>query len=383
MAIPANGLRFDPLPVQALGMCVCLLSLDSRATSEAFGLDVDFGPGNTADGVIACGPNGLSGVDYNIEADSSGLREGELKSGGGGRRGSGRLRAFVGLSILNGDCSPGNFDNGPDGIACTADDEPLFSIGVAALTTGSASGAILNADLVPGQNLVLGCRGDCDRNGSVQAHELVQSLITLGKAPSALCPLVDADGNGQVDRTEVAAVTDELFGCGLSGQPFDCDAIERGADPGMASLAFASPAVGGVLGFDSVLSGEIVLVADLTPTLSPTRTASATTTPTRTITSTPTMTPTRTPSPVPTIPGAPTATRTHTPQPTPTITLTPTPTPCGRTCCFTGQSCEDPVAGFKGICKCCASGKRKCTDPGSFLCELHPTPAGGEGDGCE
>jgi hypothetical protein len=61
------------------------------------------------------------------------------------------------------------------------------------------------------------CPGDCDRSGTVQIHELVTAIeIAIGRADVSACPAADADGNSQIEVSELTAgVGSSLFGCSV------------------------------------------------------------------------------------------------------------------------------------------------------------------------
>jgi len=61
------------------------------------------------------------------------------------------------------------------------------------------------------------CPADCDRNGTVEIHELVTAIeIAMGRGDLSACPVADVNGNSQIDVAELTeAVRTSLVGCAL------------------------------------------------------------------------------------------------------------------------------------------------------------------------
>ena len=68
----------------------------------------------------------------------------------------------------------------------------------------------------PHQALVCSCVGDCDGNAEVTVDELVTLVnVALGNTAASVCPLGDANEDGQIDISEILqAVNNALHGCG-------------------------------------------------------------------------------------------------------------------------------------------------------------------------
>lgn len=115
-----------------------------------------FGPGVSLAGSISC--NGGRDLNYDLIANSSTLQT-TFQRGGGEADVGGTALAYTALGLIfdGGSCStePPGGKKGPDGIPCTDDDavDVLGDPDLILLTTGSARGAVLNANSQPGQNI--------------------------------------------------------------------------------------------------------------------------------------------------------------------------------------------------------------------------------------
>lgn len=371
VVVPANELRIDPIPfllqidpTTFLNFCACVVGVDVHPFAEQIGFDADAGPGNTIDGTIGCGPEGLSAANYgnvaayNANDEGRPRRASELRGSGHGQPGSARLRGLIDLGLITGDCSSGdgNPAKGPDGIPCTADDSPIFGSNVVALTTGNASGAVLGTGSRP--ELAVGCRGDCDGDGTVGAFEIVRAIRAAGAAD---CPLADADGNGRLTADEVEAIARETFGCGdrLLGRQFDCAAIANRDESLDGALTFAIPVPLSNLGFPDVIGGRLSAVT-VVSSRSPTATRTASATPSRTSTATGTATITPTP-----VPGVTEPTSTFTAMPSATATAKKPPPGS----CYSNADCTDHPG---DECYCCYDHQRRCYGLNGGHCARFP-----------
>ena len=177
-----NRARIDPIPVPGFA-CACLRGVSLQACggrpvvpgdrSEICTLDVYenidptvcpafdpcmpvFGPGASLAGTIGC--NGATDLDYYFAADSITGATTFARSGGPVELG-GTALTFIALGLIadSGTCSfdPSDPRKGPDGLPCTDDDalEVQGEPAVTLLTTGTARGAVLNADSQVGRNI--------------------------------------------------------------------------------------------------------------------------------------------------------------------------------------------------------------------------------------
>lgn len=259
------------MPVQVPGLaCVCTRGIEGA---------IIHGPGNFGSGVVACGGTPLEADTVEVWRDHDttdedpqcemghleteeelhpGVCNGFLQFRTSGEAPPGTIGVLAGLSIQvivdGGTCAvdPDDPAKGPDGVPCTSDD-PLPPLSIFDLLVPVASttirGAVFDADTVPGADIAAG--------------------NMCGSAPC------------QVEMT---------------GQPYDCDAIEAtpngGLETGAAVLALPVLHNGGI--GDALATVRLVALPESEiPTPTPTRPPSPT--------PTPSLTPPPSPSPTPTI----------------------------------------------------------------------------------
>jgi cysteine-rich repeat protein len=163
-AIRSEAMQFSPVPLVGM-LCACV----SGGGRE------DLGPGNAANGRMGCAEQGLAQADYEVSLDhysndtDPNCINGVLEDGtsthphtgvcngkpsvtftGGGPRGALVLDAAIEVGLVEdfGACAyncdvP---DNGPDCTPCTADDTSQVLLEYVTLTTGTATGEVLDAD---------------------------------------------------------------------------------------------------------------------------------------------------------------------------------------------------------------------------------------------
>jgi cysteine-rich repeat protein len=163
-AIRTEDLQFSPVALSGL-LCACVGGGEME----------DFGPGNSANGRMGCGNDGLTQTDYMASVDhytndvDPNCTNGVLEDGsaahphegicngkptvtftGDGPRGSLFLDAAIDVGLVEdfGACTyncdiP---DNGPDCTPCTSDDTSQVLLEYVHLTTGTATGEVLDAD---------------------------------------------------------------------------------------------------------------------------------------------------------------------------------------------------------------------------------------------
>jgi hypothetical protein len=225
------------------------------------------GPGNVASGVIGC--DGLSSLNVDFvqhcnEESGQPPLPAMMTLSGAGAAGSALLHSTTATGVVGGSCTGGSFDYGEDGEYCT-DDDPQAERGTAVttpLTTGSATGMVLNADDLAGQMIsaevgpglpfscdaleagsggigrlvgalalcdqeAIGdmagvttmvaapCPGDCAMDGAVTVDDLLISVnIALGNEPMSACAGGDMNGDDQVTVDEIlSCVVIALEGC--------------------------------------------------------------------------------------------------------------------------------------------------------------------------
>jgi cysteine-rich repeat protein len=163
-AIKATDMQFAPVAIEGM-LCACV---------QGGGM-TEFGPGNAANGHLGCGNEGLTQADYLTSVDHytndadpnctngvledgssahphTGLCNGKpvLTPTSGGPRGSLYLDAMlaVGLVYDGGACTYNCAieDNGPDCTPCTSDDTGQVLMEYVHLTTGTATGEVMDAD---------------------------------------------------------------------------------------------------------------------------------------------------------------------------------------------------------------------------------------------
>jgi len=258
------------------------------------------GPGNSAAGVIGC--DGLEGVNVHLTQDSgspSGTPSPPLLTVSG-TGGPGSAVVFATFAFANRVCF-GSYGcgslctgqdasiYGPDGEFCTDDDPPdqRGTPVTALMTTGTATGQVLNANAIEGNNIgpfsVTGapfrcsgpdtsgtalastftelahpslgdilyasvlvasgdagaCVGDCDAGGTVTANELVTLVsIALRNANVSACTAGDSKYDGRITIDEIIrAVNTALGGCparvcgGIGGLPCPTGEVCDRRDP--------------------------------------------------------------------------------------------------------------------------------------------------------
>lgn len=152
------------------------------------------GYGNSASGTIGCG--GLDGVDVGYTQDCNAAigqtpAPAILSIGGSGPAGSARLLNTATIGVVIGLCFGTGDAYGPDGQFCTADD-PLSSQGTPStlpLTTGSASGVVVNANNSLGLSIgpfsMHGTTFNCDDLASGKASGNVVGVFPACDQPTA------------------------------------------------------------------------------------------------------------------------------------------------------------------------------------------------------
>jgi hypothetical protein len=282
-----------------------------------------------ARGVIACGDQGLDGVNYVLETDHNasdvnpqcvgGAIEPPEKPhagvcnlvplspefSGSGPRGSALLETGLAIALFNDagrccqagvdpDCDDPFFEKGADGIPCNEDDFLLGDITRVFLTTGRARTTILDADNRPDERIAVGSEGACSRSDECpQADEVCVDLDTQG-----VCAVDSARCSCRVTCGSRLCVAEN------TGSPFDCDALAANGTDRFAGGALVSASVlfDSIVG-DNAITSTLVDISTRIPTR--THTPSSTGTPTQTPTNPPEDTPTETPTEI-----APTQTQT-------------------------------------------------------------------------
>ena len=289
-----GGTVFEPDGVTPSPDCTPRFTAGDSVCAGAYPCAFLHGPGNSASGVIGC--DGLDAVNVSLTQDSGGssaiTQPAHFTLSGTGAAGSSVLfgNTAIGGGIcgcLGSGCRSRSVDQptqcpslctgqdvsvyGPDGEFCT-DDDPQSQRGspvTAAVTTGTVTGQLLNANNQDGDNigpfsatgapfrcggqqgmpgdasgvvlastftelnqfdlgdvvltsvLVAGaapCAGDCDGGGAVTINDLIRLVnIALGTAQLSACPH-GVPGGGDVSIAMIiGAVNNALNGCG-SGQ---------------------------------------------------------------------------------------------------------------------------------------------------------------------
>ncbi len=175
VAMRAGDLHVDPIVIPGVA-CACLRALPNA----------ELGPGNVATGAVGCTDSGLPQVDYvfSIDHDISDVdpdcSTGTLEDGssahphagacngkpaisfsGRGGSGSALLQLNASLSFIadGGLCGLASGDlnlYGPDGIPCTDDDPGQQAPAILPVTTGTASGEVIDVNDVHGPKIAPG-----------------------------------------------------------------------------------------------------------------------------------------------------------------------------------------------------------------------------------
>jgi hypothetical protein len=151
------------------------------------------GEGNAYAGVAGCTAGALTDIDVTVTQDSGGSSSpvGDPQytySGGPARTGSALLFISEAIGSVGGPCTGTSLTYGRDGEFCT-DDDPYFARGAPATfpyTTGTASGAVLNADGSDGRNIgpfaVTGQPLDCENVlNPIAGATLANTFTFIGK----------------------------------------------------------------------------------------------------------------------------------------------------------------------------------------------------------
>jgi hypothetical protein len=290
MEIPVVIKAADPRRIQSGFVCACLRGVEAKTCGgtlfEPDGVTLAkdctdgpavcpanrpcayvHGPGNVASGVIGCEALYAVNVDFIHDCNEEYAQPPHpavmVLSGFGGA-GSALLHSTTATGVVGGGCTGEGFDYGADGQYCT-DDDPQAERGTTVttpLTTGTATGMVLNADDFVGQTIsaevgpglpfncdaleagsggigrlvgalalcdqeaigdVAGvttmaarpCPGDCAMDGAVTVDDLLISVnIALGNEPMSACAGGDMNGDDQVTVDEIlSCVAIALEGC--------------------------------------------------------------------------------------------------------------------------------------------------------------------------
>lgn len=271
--IKADEMIFEPVSVPGL-VCACV-----RGAAMP-----QFGPGNTASGSVGCGEEGLAEVDYfapidhNVTPgspgnggglpDDPGCEHGDLEDGspdmphagvcnskrqlqftGGGPRGSVFLRAVNAISLLQDggacayDCGVENI--GEDCLPCTADDPNQAEPGDLPLTTGTAEGAVFDANNSPGKKIAKGSGTPCSSASQCPTGETCWS-VPDGKVCTT-----------QSNCTCEVRCGSQLCATVVTGNVVNCDLIESDPEHAMSGAKL----VGALSSVDTATIADNIVTA--------------------------------------------------------------------------------------------------------------------------